>query len=239
MFNDLSPLSLNEKTINYSSLPGEANYNKNPTWFPSSSTPPRGCSGTASSVKAAQAKFIQSGGNYPYQYTGESLGLPSGRMGYGEIKRYNNSEFIKRSTNDYDNIFPHKMLMGGKKGRKSKQMIGCKSMFGGKKRSTKKRSTKKQSTKKQSTKKRSTKKRSTKKRSTKKRSTKKRSSKKTKSSKNKRSSKKTARKYRGGNSNVLPTFINEFNTTLSPDESGMASPTPLTRTPGDCTYIKY
>ena len=228
MFNDLSPLSLNEKTINYSSLPGEANYNKNPTWFPSSSPPPRGCSGTASSVKAAQGKFIQSGGDYPYQYTGESLGLPSGRMGYGEIKRYNNSEFIKRSTNDYDNIFPHKMLMGGKKGRKSKQMIGCKSMFGGKKRSTKKRSTKK---------------RSTKKRSTKKRSTKKSKQNKNKRSKNKRSknkrSKKTARKYRGGNSNVLPTFINEFNTTLSPDESGMASPTPLTRTPGDCTYIKY
>ena len=43
------------------------------------------------------------------------------------------------------------------------------------------------------------------------------------------------KKYRGGV--VLPTFINEFNTTLTPDESGMASPTPLTRTYGDCTYI--
>jgi hypothetical protein len=222
MFNELSPLSLNEKTINYPNLPGDANYNKNPTLFPSSSPPPRGCSGTASSVKAAEAKFIQSGGNYPYQYTGKSLGLVSGRMGHGEMERYNNSEFIKRSTNNYDNIFPHKMLIGGKK---SKKMIGCKRVYGGKKRSSKKG---KRSTKKRTTKKRSTKKRTTKKRSTKKRTTK----------KGIKKSKKTHR-YRGGNSNVMPTFINEFNTTLSPDESGMASPTPLTRTPGDCTYIKY
>ena len=124
MFNELSPLSLNEKTINYPNLPGDANYNKNPTWFPSSSPPPRGCSGTASGVKAAQGKFIQTGGNYPYQYTGKSLGLTSGRMGHGEMERYNNSEFIKRSTNNYDNIFPHKMLMGGKRRKSRRNMIG-------------------------------------------------------------------------------------------------------------------
>ena len=211
MFNELSPLSLNEKTINYPNLPGDANYNKNPTWFPSSSPPPRGCSG--------KGKFIQTGGNYPYQYTGKSLGLTSGRMGHGEMERYNNSEFIKRSTNNYDNIFPHKMLMGGKRRKSRRNMIGCMSMYGGKKRSMKKRSMKKRTNKKRSMKKRSMKKRTNKKRSTKR-------------------SKKT-RRYRGGNSNVMPTFINEFNTRLSPDESGMASPTPLTRTPGDCTYIKY
>jgi hypothetical protein len=226
MFNDLSPLSLNENTMNQPSLPGDANYNKNPTWFPSSSPPPRGCSGTASGVKAAQAKFMQTGGGDYYQYTGDALGLPSGNMAHGEMKRYNNTDFIKRSTNDYDNIFPHKMLMGGKR-RKSRKQVGCMSMYGGKRSSTKKA-------------KRSMKKRSMKKRSMKKRSTKKRSTKKTKKSKKgKKSKSRKIRRYRGGNIDVMPTFINEFNTTLSPDESGMASPTPLTRTPGDCTYIKY
>ena len=204
--------------MNQPSLPGDANYNKNPTWFPSSSPPPRGCSGTASSVKAAQAKFVQSGGGDYYQYTGDALGLPSGNMTYGEMKRYNNTDFIKRSTNDYANIFPHKMLMGGKR-HKSRKQVGCMSMYGGKRSSTKKA-------------KRSMKKRSMKKRSMKKRSTK-------KSKKGKKSKSRKIRRYRGGNIDVMPTFINEFNTTLSPDESGMASPTPLTRTPGDCTYIKY
>jgi hypothetical protein len=233
-------LSLNENTINQPSLPGDANYNKNPTWFPSSSPPPRGCSGTASSVKAAQAKFVQSGGGDYYQYTGDALGLISGNMTHGEMKRYNNTDFIKRSTNDYANIFPHKMLMGGKR-HKSRKQIGCMSMYGGKRSSTKK--SKRSSTKKSkrsSTKKskRSSTKRSMKKRSMKKRSMKK-SKKSKKSKKGKKSKSRKIRRYRGGNIDVMPTFINEFNTTLSPDESGMASPTPLTRTPGDCTYIKY
>jgi hypothetical protein len=46
---------------------------------------------------------------------------------------------------------------------------------------------------------------------------------------------KKRRSYRGGYS--TPMFIQEFNTTLSPDESMLATPTPLTRTIRECDPI--
>ena len=47
---------------------------------------------------------------------------------------------------------------------------------------------------------------------------------------------KKRRSYRGGYSST-PMFIQEFNTTLSPDESMLATPTPLTRTIRECDPI--
>jgi hypothetical protein len=46
---------------------------------------------------------------------------------------------------------------------------------------------------------------------------------------------KKRRSYRGGNS--TPMFIQEFNTKLSPDESMLALPTPLTRTIRNCNPL--
>lgn len=243
----LSPASLSKTEIVNNTLPGDANYTNNPGRFPDSSIPQTGCSGTSSNVVAATGKFIQQqqpatqmGGNYaeklnPNNYpNAQHVGLSSPRQGYPIITAGKHNVLVGRDTNQYAQQFVN-TLSGGRKGKRNHK----KSKMG----STKSRHTYR--TYKKNNKKNRKITKNIKQRIASSKKTIKKMKNKTlrfarrgaKGIKNKtKKIRFLPKKYRGGN-NVLPTFINEFNTTLTPDESGMASPTPLTRTYGDCTYI--
>lgn len=248
MKQSLSPASLSKTDTVNKTLFGDANYTNNPDRFPDSSIPQTGCSGTSSNVVAATSKFVQQpspqmGGNYaekliPDNYPKEQhVGLSSPRQGYPIITPGKHNVPVVRDTNQYAQQFVN-TLSGGKKGKhnnKKHRMSSTKSRHTYR---TYKKNNKNNKKNKKITK-------NIKQRIASYRKTMKKIKNKTlritrrgvKGLKNKtKKIKLVKRKYRGGY-NVLPTFINEFNTTLTPDESGMASPTPLTRTYGDCTYV--
>jgi hypothetical protein len=239
----LTPASLSKLDYLNKSLSGDANYIKNPDMFPDPSVPQTGCSGTASNVVAATGKFIQQprtqmGGNYaerliPNNYpNAQHVGLSSPRQGYPTISSGKHNEIIVRDLDQYNQQFVNTLSGGKGKSRRYRKNKNNSTKSSYTYRGSKKNNKKNTNIIKKGF------------RSYKK--TMKRMKNKTirfgrrgmKMLKNKTKHirlRLSRKKYRGGV--VLPTFINEFNTTLTPNESGMASPTPLTRTYGDCTYI--
>ena len=198
---------------------GDVNFSSYPDTFSSSDgqVPGVGCSGTTNNALAAAGQFSQNGGYYSF---GEPIGAPIKGAGTAMVQ-INEHPTIVRPMNDFSNKLSN--LSGGRRRRQ----IGCKR--GGIKRTNRRKASKRRGSRKYGG--------TRKHRSTRKH---RRTVKHRRSMKHGGSRKYRRTMKRGGEgpqpySNTPISFSQTFDTSLSANESMLASPTPLSPV-SNCPY---